>query len=90
MERKINQHNILTLSVKEPQLDLANEDKVLISKLHRVAINARLRARRKKTEITVIRKGKIIKYLPGKKAKKIGDVKKYATSIDFTKPLKIK
>lgn len=90
MERKIKQQNILSILVKEPQLDLANEDKLLIRKLHRVAINARQRAKRRNAEVTVIRNGKIIKYLPGKKGRTIGDVKKYPINIDITKPLKIK
>jgi hypothetical protein len=78
------------IAVNNPQLDLVQEDKVLISKLHRVSINARRRAKRRNAAVTVIRNGKIIKYLPGKKGKAIGDVKKYPINIDISKPLKIK
>jgi hypothetical protein len=90
------QKNDDIFSAEEPvvQLNLppnADEFELAISKsLRRISVNARRKAFRKNSAVTIIRNGKILKVHSNRKAISIGTVKKIPLAVDITKPIKIK
>lgn len=82
--------------LKEPQVvfklssKLSAEEKAVSNSLHRISINARRKAFRKNSPVTIIRNGRILKVYSNRKVKQIGIVKKIDLDIDLNKPIKIK
>jgi hypothetical protein len=66
------------------------EENAVKKKLHRVSINARRRAYRRKAAITIIRNGKIIKVYRSGKEKIIGTLRKVRLAFKPGKSIKIK
>jgi len=69
---------------------LTEEEKAVRNSLGRISINARRKAYRKKSAVTIIRNGKILKIHSNRKVKSVGVVKKIVVEGDITKPIKIK
>lgn len=78
-------HVSLNLSAK-----LTEEEKAVSNSLSRISINARRKAFRKNSAVTIIRNGRILKVLSNRKVKAIGTVKKVPIEVDVNKPIKIK
>jgi hypothetical protein len=69
---------------------LTEEEKAVRNSLGRISINARRKAYRKKSAVTIIRNGKILRIYSNRKVKSVGIVKKIEVEGDITKPIKIK
>jgi len=69
---------------------LTEEEKAVRNSLGRISINARRKAYRKKSAVTIIRNGKILRIHSNRKVKSVGVVKKIEVQGDLTKPIKIK
>ena len=69
---------------------LTEEEKAVRNSLGRISINARRKAYRKKSAVTIIRNGKILRIHSNRKVKSVGVVKKIEVEGDLTKPIKIK
>jgi hypothetical protein len=69
---------------------LTEEEKAVRNSLGRISINARRKAYRKKSAVTIIRNGKILRIHSNRKVKSVGVVKKIEIEGDITKPIKIK
>jgi hypothetical protein len=69
---------------------LTEEEKAVRNSLGRISINARRKAYRKKSAVTIIRNGKILRIHSNRKVRSVGIVKKIAIVGDITKPIKIK
>jgi hypothetical protein len=69
---------------------LTEEEKAVRNSLGRISINARRKAYRKRSSVTIIRNGKILRIQSNRKAKSVGVVKKIVVEGDITKPIKIK
>jgi len=70
--------------------ELTTEEKAVRNSLNRISINARRKAYRKKSAVTIIRKGKILRVRSNRKVKFIGVVKKIRIPVDTSKPVRIK
>jgi hypothetical protein len=68
----------------------SEEEKAVSNSLPRISINARRKAFRKNSAVTIIRNGRILKVLSNRKVKAIGIVKKVPIEVDVNKPIKIK
>ena len=66
------------------------EENAVRNSLGRISINARRKAYRKKSAVTIIRNGKILRIHSNRKVKSVGIVKKIEIEGDITKPIKIK
>jgi hypothetical protein len=83
-------------SAEEPFVKLnlpANADEVELAisrSLRRISVNARRKAFRKNSAITIIRNGRILKVHSNRKTISIGTIKKIPFEVDITKPIKIK
>jgi hypothetical protein len=66
------------------------EEAAVRNSLGRISINARRKAYRKKSAVTIIRNGKILRIHSNRKVKSVGVVKKIEVEGDITKPIKIK
>ena len=83
-------------NVKEPQISLVkasvltDEEKAVINSLQRISINARRKAYRKKSAVTIIRNGRILRVHSNRKVKSVGVVKKIEIAVDINKPIRIK
>jgi len=83
-------------SLEEPQIQLnlppnSDEVELAISKsLQRISVNARRKAFRKNSAVTIIRNGRILKVHSNRKVKRIGIVKKIPFTVDINKPIIIK
>ena len=69
---------------------LTEEEAAVRNSLGRISINARRKAYRKKSAVTIIRNGKILRIHSNRKVKSVGVVKKIEVEGDITKPIKIK
>ena len=69
---------------------LTDEEEAVRNSLSRISINARRKAYRKKSAVTIIRNGKILRIHSNRKAKSVGIVKKIEVEGDISKPIKIK
>jgi hypothetical protein len=69
--------------------ELTLEEKAVRNSLNRISINARRRAYRRKSAVTIIRNGKILRVHSNRKVKSIGIVKKILIPIDISKPFRI-
>jgi len=69
---------------------LTDEEKAVRNSLRRISINARRKAYRKKSAVTIIRNGRILKVHSNRKTKPVGTVKKLTLNVDINKPIKIK
>jgi hypothetical protein len=69
---------------------LTDEEKAVRKSLQRISINARRKAYRKKSAVTIIRNGKILRVRSNRKVKSVGVVKKIQIEIDITKPVRLK
>jgi hypothetical protein len=82
--------------VEEPNVTLilpsrlTDEEKAVRNSLRRISINARRKAYRKKSAVTIIRNGRILKVHSNRKIKPVGTVKKLSVDVDINKPIKIK
>lgn len=82
--------------VEEPNVTLimssklTEEEKAVRNSLRRISINARRKAYRKKSAVTIIRNGRILKVHSNRKIKSVGIVKKLSLDVDINKPIKIK
>ena len=82
--------------VEEPQISLikasklTSEEKDVRNSLRRISINARRKAFRKKSVVTIIRNGKILRVHSNRKVKSVGIVKKIKIPLDINKPIRIK
>jgi hypothetical protein len=101
MEKKKSQKGIKKEQVEsdnigEPMIQfmkskvLTEEEKAVRNSLGRISINARRKAYRKKSAVTIIRNGKILRIHSNRKVKSVGIVKKIEVEGDITKPIKIK
>jgi hypothetical protein len=83
-------------NVEEPQILLVKsskltiEEKAVKNSLRRISINARRRAYRKKSAVTIIKNGRILKIHSNRKVKSVGIVKNIAIEVDINKPIRIK
>jgi uncharacterized protein YnzC (UPF0291/DUF896 family) len=83
-------------NVGEPLISLAkiskltDEEKAVRNSLRRISINARRKAFRKKSAVTIIRNGKILKVHSNRRSKHVGTVKKIEILVDINKPIRIK
>jgi len=81
---------------KDPQLlldnasELNDEEKAVINILSRISINARRRAYKRNSPVTIIRNGRILKVHSNRKVKSVGVVKKIKFMVDINKPIKIR
>jgi predicted ATP-grasp superfamily ATP-dependent carboligase len=95
-QKVIEKANSETDNVGEPVIPftgskvLTEEEKAVRNSLGRISINARRKAYRKKSAVTIIRNGKILRIHSNRKVKSIGVVKKIEVEGDITKPIKIK
>lgn len=94
---KTSKHNKKDVGlVEEPNVSLilssklTDEEKAVRNSLRRISINARRRAYRKKSAVTIIRNGRILKVHSNRKIKPVGTVKKLSVAVDINKPIKIK
>jgi hypothetical protein len=78
-------HISLNLSAK-----LTEEEKAVLNSLRRISINARRKAYRKKSAVTIIRNGRILRVHSNRKVKSVGVVKKIEIVVDINKPIRIK
>ena len=69
---------------------LTDEEEAVRNSLSRISINARRKAYRRKSAVTIIRNGKILRIHSNRKAKSVGIVKKIEVEGDISKPIKIK
>ena len=69
---------------------LTEEEKAVRKSLGRISINARRKAYRRNSAVTIIRNGKILRIHSNRKVKSVGVVKKIEVEGDITKPIKIK
>ena len=69
--------------------ELTPEEKAVRNSLNRISINARRRAYRRKSAVTIIRNGNILRVHSNRKVKSIGIVKKIQIPIDISKPFRI-
>ena len=67
-----------------------DEEKAVINSLWRISINARRKAYRKKSAVTIIRNGRILRVHSNRKARSVGVVKKIEITVDIKKPIRIK
>jgi hypothetical protein len=83
-------------NVSEPEISwvktskLTDEEKAVINSLRRISINARRKAYRKKSAVTIIRNGRILRVHSNRKVKSVGVVKKIEIAVDINKPIRIK
>jgi hypothetical protein len=83
-------------NVKEPQISLVkasmltDEEKAVINSLRRISINARRKAYKRKSAVTIIRNGRILRVHSNRKVKSVGVVKKIEIVVDINKPIRIK
>lgn len=83
-------------NVKEPQISwvkasmLTDEEKAVINSLRRISINARRKAYKRKSAVTIIRNGRILRVHSNRKVKSVGVVKKIEIAVDINKPIRIK
>jgi hypothetical protein len=82
--------------LEEPQIlairdsKLTDEERAIRKSLQRIPINARRKAYKKNSAVTIIRNGMILRVRSNRKVKSIGVVKKNQIPIDISKPVKIK
>lgn len=82
--------------LEEPQIlalraaKLTDEEKAIRKSLRRIPINARRKAYRKNSAVTIIRNGKILRVRSNRKVRSIGVVKKIQVPVDISKPVWIK
>ena len=69
---------------------LTEEEEAVRKSLGRISINARRKAYRRNSAVTIIRNGKILRIHSNRKVKSVGVVKKIEVEGDITKPIKIK